>query len=308
MSGFGVEPEDMRRATVLDKKLDALLAGRDPAPGDEMAAELALMLDEVRAAFPAVVVSEQVEDAHIARIVEAAESVAPVTAPMAPARSSFLDRMRAGLSRRVAAASLAFTAAFGGAAYAGALPDPVQRAVSNAAGAVGVELPKPGDRDDKGSVTGNDERRDERDPEDATNGPGADDPGSSDAADDRSSRGSEDDRRDGDDRRGSRAGTSGDRTDGKRGDGDARADSDGDDDGSRRRSGGGASPAGDDGDDVEFDEPRHSRDFDRDDDVIEPDEDEDSSSGKRDEGDFNDDDDEFEIDDDVADDIDDLDD
>ena len=288
MSGFGVEPEDMRRATVLDKKLDALLTGGDPVPGDELAAELSLMLQELESAFPAAVVSEQVEDVHIARMIEAArESVAPATAPMAPAnapmapaRSSLLDRMRAGVSQRVAAASLAFTAAFGGAAYAGVLPAPVQRAVANAAGAVGLELPKPGDDDKKGrSVAGDPQDEDDRDPAEPTVDRSEDESRAGDGT-----RNTGDGGRDS--RRGSGQDSDADRTDGDRRDGaDEREDDDdaGDTDDSdldrrddRSRDGGDGRESDDD-DDVDYDAPE-ADDSDSDEDAIEPDDDDEDSS------------------------------
>lgn len=146
MSGFDVEPEDMTRASVVDEKLNALLTGRDPAEGDELASELSWMIEQVDNAFPLPVVSKQVEDTHLARMMEVSgELPVPVTAPIAPVHASLFDRLRAGLSRKVAAATLTLTAAFGSAAYAGVLPAPVQEAVSNAAALVGLELPNPVD-------------------------------------------------------------------------------------------------------------------------------------------------------------------
>lgn len=142
MSDFGVEP-DMSRSVIIDDKLDALLAGREAAPGDELAAELSFMLGQIHQAFPPAVVSEQVEDAHITKMMEAAASL-PVaeTADTVALQAPLLDRIRAGLSRRIAVATLALTTAFGGAAYAGVLPDPIQRAASQVAATVGLDLPE----------------------------------------------------------------------------------------------------------------------------------------------------------------------
>ena len=146
MSGFGVEP-DMTFATLLDEKLDAVLTGRPAAPGDELAADLALMVERLEEAFPAAVVSEHTEDVHIDRILTIAADVpAPVFEPVVSQGAGLLDRMRASLGRRVAAVILAFTGALGGAAYADVLPEPVQRAAANVAAAVGFDLPHPDDR------------------------------------------------------------------------------------------------------------------------------------------------------------------
>lgn len=172
MSVFDVEPEDMTSASVLDEKLNALLAGQRPAPGDELGSELSFMLEQVRQAFPPVVVPEQVEDVHFARMMNAAAGLsadvtapmavaqgpAAITAPSAPVRAGFLDKIRAGLSHRMAAAMLALTTAFGGAAYAGILPPPIQSAVANAAAAIGLKLPHPGD--EASAVVDEDERDD----------------------------------------------------------------------------------------------------------------------------------------------------
>lgn len=164
MSAFDVEPEDMTRASVVDEKLNALLGGRNPAEGDELASQLSWLIEQVNDAFPLAVMPEQVEDAHLARMMEVAgESPVLVTAPLAPVYASRFDRLRAGLSRKVAAATLTFTAAFGGAAYAGVLPAPIQEAVSNAAAIVGLELPNPADAvadqdDSELEEVGNDDR------------------------------------------------------------------------------------------------------------------------------------------------------
>ena len=152
MSGFDVEP-DMTRASVVDEKLSALLTGRDPVDGDELASELSWMIEQVNSAFPLPVMPEQIEDTHLGRMMEVrGELPVPVPARIAPVHASLSDRLRAGLSHKVAAAALAFTAAFGGAAYAGVLPAPVQEAVSNAAALVGLELPNAFEHDDDQDV------------------------------------------------------------------------------------------------------------------------------------------------------------
>jgi hypothetical protein len=68
------------------------------------------------------------------------EVVEPLTRPeMRPAR---VRAMRSRFAARTAAVAATFVAATGGLAAAGALPGPVQRAVSHAASEVGVHLPE----------------------------------------------------------------------------------------------------------------------------------------------------------------------
>lgn len=169
MTDFNVEP-DMTRATMIDEKIESLLGGTSPDAGDPLATELAFMRQGLFEAFPLPVISEQVEDAHLARMMAArVPAAAFVAAEVAADRTGPLERLKASIGRKVAAGTLAFSTLFGGAAYAGALPDPVQRAVAKAASIVGLELP--GGEDD--ALAGDDSEDGPRDtrPGDADRGP-----------------------------------------------------------------------------------------------------------------------------------------
>ena len=82
-----------------------------------------------------------------------------------PAPRGLMARMRSSLLLRVAAGGTGAMMATGGMAYAGVLPDPVQRVVSNVAAKAGLDVPSPDDgteladagdettEEDKGSET-----------------------------------------------------------------------------------------------------------------------------------------------------------
>jgi len=150
-------------ARMSDADLDRLLAGKAPAGGpargparQEDVEGLQGFFRDLKSRY-AEEVSPAVEEAHLARIVNAARLH---TDQMRPAPQSSGD---AGQSRRpqwrrkivlsslfgsltaklLAAGALAATAATGGLAATGALPSPVQQAVAGAAGDVGVTLPNP---------------------------------------------------------------------------------------------------------------------------------------------------------------------
>jgi hypothetical protein len=142
MSGYGVEPDEMKKASLVDQKIEALLAGQPVAPTDAVATELAAFRDALGGAFPLPVISEAIEDAHLVRMMEAVTtSSAASTLVLQSARPTTVQRLRVRLSSKVAAATFAFTTAFGGAAYAGVLPQPVQDAVAKAASILGIDLP-----------------------------------------------------------------------------------------------------------------------------------------------------------------------
>ena len=177
MSDFGVE-QDMTRASMMDQKIETLLSGTADM-SDPLVAKLAVMQQSISEAFPLPVIAEDVEDSHLARMMAALVPAAPVVVSQVPAdrTSPLLATLKASFARRVAAVTLALSTAFGGAAYAGVLPDPVQRAVSKAAAVVGLDLP--GVEDDTLA-----EDRPEQDGRDSERGPLGE--GSDDEADDRS--------------------------------------------------------------------------------------------------------------------------
>ena len=140
MSDFGVE-RDMNRAAVMDQKIESLLSATADA-ADPLVAELALMRQSLTEAFPVPTIPDHVKDSHVSRMMEAVVPVAAFAGSnVAADRTTPLETLKASFSRRVVAVTLALSTAFGGAAYAGVLPDPVQRAVAKAASVVGLNLP-----------------------------------------------------------------------------------------------------------------------------------------------------------------------
>jgi hypothetical protein len=126
-----------------DREADAVLAGKAPAGSDELQ-ELAAFFRDARV-FLTEPPATPIAAAHLAAIAGATRaSDSRVSEPQAAVRSS-QRRPRNLLARparvAVAAAALALLAAFGGAAYAGVLPDPVQGKVADIASNVGLSLP-----------------------------------------------------------------------------------------------------------------------------------------------------------------------
>lgn len=139
MTDPGVYPSDMRLSAGASA-LDRILEGK--ALSEDL--PLALFVDELRETFPPLAVPTEVEEAHVRAIVAAATEApsAPVTT-----RPSRLERLRSSMAARVGAVTLAAGSGFAGAAYAGVLPTPVQRVVSDAAAYLGLDLPHPDDLD-----------------------------------------------------------------------------------------------------------------------------------------------------------------
>jgi len=153
-----------------EEAIERLLSGY-ASHDDAALGEVAQFLDAVRDAYPEVG-TDGCQDAHLARMFEAAQLLAdtgdPAARPVSNASGS--DTQTAGLPKlrriemlkalmgstkfKVIAASLALLVASAGTAFAasqGALPVPLQSAVSGAAGAVGIEMPdgdEPADVDD----------------------------------------------------------------------------------------------------------------------------------------------------------------
>ena len=172
MSDFDAYRDDMERISRLsDQEIDRLLAGKAPA-GDADLEELAAFVQDVETLFKESP-TEETAARQLAAIAEAAHLL-PVPAdrersghPRFRVRSK---PMRAKLV--VASAGLLLVMAFGGAAYAGALPGSVQGTVADLAGSVGVTLPDE-DGDDSDFDDGDVSNVDEGDKEDFDDGPGA---------------------------------------------------------------------------------------------------------------------------------------
>lgn len=135
MSDEGAYPYEMERLSRLtDADLDGLLAGDVPSHGQ--AVELSRFIESLDDAFTSPL-DEATAASHLAAITDLARAVQPHP-------RSTVVQPRLPSSRRakiLAACSVAVIGALGGAAYAGALPGPVQKTVSNAASTVGVDLP-----------------------------------------------------------------------------------------------------------------------------------------------------------------------
>ena len=126
-----------------DDNLERLLAGRMPA-GDPGLDGVAGFANELRAAYANEPVPAHLEDAHIAAIVAAAETLAENGAPATTRRG----RPRRGprplrLALKLAAVTAALVLLFCGLAWAGTLPAPVQDLASRAASAIGVQIKRP---------------------------------------------------------------------------------------------------------------------------------------------------------------------
>jgi|GEM_PF-5192616 len=184
-----VSLEDMTRAAAIDAKLEHLLAGKPPA-GDPASEDISLLVAQINELFPEVVIPAEIADAHIAKIVETSSALEPISAtqPIATAQYGLwarLGNLFSPLPRKIVAFALSLTAAFSGMAYAGVLPDPLQRTAADLGRMVGIELPDP----DRVVTDGDDDGADEADdPGDEPLAPGADDTGGegADEADQRS--------------------------------------------------------------------------------------------------------------------------
>ena len=143
-------------AKLSERELDLLLSGKGPSDDvslDDLAAFFSEAADLLQEAP-----SEATSVRHLAAIAAAADaefsqpSVGPSRAnreaPGSRPRSKLVFRNPfSSLARKLALAGVLVLAAFGGTAYAGALPNPVQGAVSDAAETLGVSLPD-GDSDE----------------------------------------------------------------------------------------------------------------------------------------------------------------
>ena len=150
-------------ARMSDADLDRLLAGGAPAGGPVRGPARREDVEGLQGFFQDLKgryvedPSPAVEEAHLARIVNAArlhtDQMRPALKPSGDAGQSRRPQWRRKIvlsslfgsltAKLVAAGALAATAATGGLAAAGALPSPVQQAVAGAAGDVGVNLPNP---------------------------------------------------------------------------------------------------------------------------------------------------------------------
>jgi hypothetical protein len=149
----------LRDIAALDRVLQGG-AGFDDAP-------ISRFVHDLRESFPAAAVPADVEGSHLAAIVAAAAETSITEVVLVPSRFA---RLRSSLAARVGALTLVASSGLTGAAYAGVLPASVQRAVSDAAGSFGLDLPHPDDdlraEDSGGKEATPVSERDEEEPED----------------------------------------------------------------------------------------------------------------------------------------------
>ena len=193
MSTSDVPPDEMDKdPNATEHALERMLSGQDPA-ADEWR-ELDRFVQDLREAVPTRPLAS--EDLHVAAMVETSHLIAdkgdPVVRPVsnadAPASQvSWLPKLRRKQMKRstrtlvrVLAPLAAVLTVMGSMAVAGALPHTVQKAVSHAAGTVGLNLP--GD-DDSTVVTGEDDQGQNDDSQGDNNNQGEDTQGSDSSGD-----------------------------------------------------------------------------------------------------------------------------
>jgi hypothetical protein len=168
LSSGGAYKDEMGNLSRLsDQELDRLLAGKEPPEGGDFE-ELAAFVCDAAAVLPETP-DEATAARHLAAIVAAAqlqlehESSAPRPSvnPSGLNRKALYFRGRrklmsnnpfSSLAGKIALVAVIVLAAFGGTAYAGVLPDPVQGAVADVADTVGVSLPGAENDSDDGAV------------------------------------------------------------------------------------------------------------------------------------------------------------
>ena len=184
MSTSDVPPDEMGNdPNATDDAVERMLSGQEPAT--EEWRELDGFVQDLREAVPARALAS--EDLHVAAMVETSHLIAdkgdPVVRPVsnadAPApQVSWLPTLRRKQMKRstrtlvrVLAPLAAVLTVMGSMAVAGALPHTVQKAVSHAAGTVGLNLP--GDEDST-DVTGEDDQGQNDDSQGNNNNQGED--------------------------------------------------------------------------------------------------------------------------------------
>jgi hypothetical protein len=184
MSTSDVPPDEMGKdPNATDHELERMLSGWEPT-SDEWR-ELDGFVQDLREAVPTRPLAS--EDLHVAAMVETSHLIAdkgdPVVRPVsnadAPApQVSWLPKLRRKQMKRptrtlvrVLAPLAAVLTVMGSMAVAGALPHTVQKAVSHAAGTVGLNLPG---EEDSADVTGEDDQGENDDSQGDNNNQGED--------------------------------------------------------------------------------------------------------------------------------------
>jgi hypothetical protein len=153
-------------ARLTDRELDLLLAGKAPSDYGSLD-DVAAFVGEV-----ATVLQETPDEATAARHLAAISAVAreefsqPTVSPSRADRKAHCFRTRSkpvfrnplsGLAGKMALIAVVVLAAFGGTAYAGGLPDPLQGAVADMADSLGVSLPGADNDSDDVAVNGDED-------------------------------------------------------------------------------------------------------------------------------------------------------
>ena len=166
MSGSDAYEDEMRIFSRLsDRVQDSILAGRTSAVDDELQ-ELAAFCRDTRALFVQAP-PESTAARHLTEIADAARRVAQGGggSPASDRRSSNSPPQRrlwipfSSPRTRVAVAATGFAllAGFGGGAYAGVLPGPIQDRVADIARNVGLSLPGTGSDTQRGGIVNTDD-------------------------------------------------------------------------------------------------------------------------------------------------------
>jgi len=184
MSTSDVPPDEMGTdPNATDDALERMLSGQEPAT--EEWRDLDGFVQDLREAVPERMLAS--EDLHVAAMVETSHLIAdngdPVVRPVSNADApgsqvSWLPKLRRKQMKRstrtlvrVLAPLAAVLTVMGSMAVAGTLPHTVQKAVSHAAGTVGLNLP--GDEDST-DVTGEDDQGENDDSQGDNNNQGED--------------------------------------------------------------------------------------------------------------------------------------
>ena len=162
MSDFGAYEGEMDNiARLSDRELDLLLEGK--APADDGSVDDVTAFVEEAAVFLQETPDEATAARHLAAIAAVAheELSEPSVSPSRADRKAPSFRIRSkpvfrnplsGLAGKMALVAVVVLAVFGGTAYAGGLPHPLQGAVADVADSLGLSLPGADDDSDDGAV------------------------------------------------------------------------------------------------------------------------------------------------------------
>lgn len=162
MNDRGVLIYEMRKFwNISEQDIERIIGGQAP-DGDEALEDIAMFFKDLDETYPEVS-TESHESAHIHAMIQTAQLLAdngkPVVRPASKAhgpesqvsglpnlrRNIMVKVMLASTRVKAAAAGVALVLVFGGTAFAGVLPAPIQDAVADAVKPIGIDLPNPDD-------------------------------------------------------------------------------------------------------------------------------------------------------------------